>query len=191
MSRWHQRLKDLQCQSLPQALSSASPVQNVQNVQNDMDGGANSDKEGTFERFERFEQASIAEPKEDDSKDLASIDYDYEERAAIMEFDGGLSREEAERASLLYTITTHYAYIMEQFYREYQRGEIDLTEAYAFIKNLKGNKGYEGDVISINKEDLLFYWFSKNCPNVKREIDAWLKEQNEDQATEVKVIDCY
>lgn len=28
---------------------------------------------------------------------IPSLDYEYEERAAIMEFDGGLSRQEAER----------------------------------------------------------------------------------------------
>jgi hypothetical protein len=32
-------------------------------------------------------------------EDLAALRDEYEERAAIMEFEGGLSRQEAERAA--------------------------------------------------------------------------------------------
>ena len=32
---------------------------------------------------------------------MSEIDYDYEERAAIIEYDGGLPRKEAERLARL------------------------------------------------------------------------------------------
>ena len=43
--------------------------------------------------------ASIGSNGSVSPEDLAALRDDFEERAAIMEFDGGLSREEAERVA--------------------------------------------------------------------------------------------
>lgn len=43
--------------------------------------------------------ASIGSNGSTSPKELAALRDDFEERAAIMELDGGLSREEAERAA--------------------------------------------------------------------------------------------
>lgn len=43
--------------------------------------------------------ASIGSNGSVSPEELAALRGEYEERAAIMEFDGGLSREEAERAA--------------------------------------------------------------------------------------------
>jgi hypothetical protein len=79
MNRWRSRLAELQGDS-----AEALPVQNVRNVQNMPPGP-------TFEHFEQYGQR--AEPVPEPTKVLSDSE---EERAGIVEYDGGAPRDWAE-----------------------------------------------------------------------------------------------
>jgi hypothetical protein len=86
MSRWHARLAELRA-SRNEAITAVQIVQNVQNVQN-------SPAAPTFEHFEHIEQRT--EPARSAGA-LAEAD----ERAAIVEFEGGAPRAWAEALARL------------------------------------------------------------------------------------------
>jgi hypothetical protein len=84
MSRWHARLAELRGGSHGRA-----PVQNVQNVQN-------PSEVVSFEHFEQFEQRTDPVPLASDTWTDA-----HDERAAIIEHDGGAPRAWAEALARL------------------------------------------------------------------------------------------
>jgi hypothetical protein len=86
MSRWHARLAELRASS-NEAIAAVPPVQNVQNVQN-------SPAAPTFEQFEHFEQR-------EEPRGLACALAESEERAAVIEYDGGAPQAWAEALARL------------------------------------------------------------------------------------------
>ena len=84
MNRWYSRLADLK-----ENIDEALPVQIVQNVQK-------LDPKVGFEHFEQFEQRG--RPAQDRVKPWSD---DEEERAAVIEYDGGAPRAWAEALARL------------------------------------------------------------------------------------------
>lgn len=97
MSRWHRRLAELRGDVLELPNTLATTVQNAQNVQN-------SQHDPKFEHFERFEQgtARAADPPAVEANSTATAraagvwGEAEAERAAIVQFEGGIPREWVE-----------------------------------------------------------------------------------------------
>ena len=54
-----------------------------------------------FEKYgKKYHKCSSSLPVQSELIPADDLCYEFEERAAIMEFDGGLTREEAEKAAL-------------------------------------------------------------------------------------------
>lgn len=97
MSRWHRRLAELRGNGSKPSTTSTTTVQNAQNVQN-------SPPAPSFEHFDRFEHDTVspsdppaAEATSAAAGRVAGTRGEAEvERAAIVQFEGGIPREWAE-----------------------------------------------------------------------------------------------